>query len=201
MIDFYKYSKKNFLFKFIIQNIFGVKLDLLKKSFFCTYKIDLKLDDSFFKDYMKKYPITKWGGKKNNKEHYQSNHDLNRFKILKKPINQIETILNSEVKKNFLGMTCFGKFRIKSLWFTIQKKNEGHNKHNHPKSILSGVYYYRIEENKGGELEIFTQQKIINHNPKKNDLIVFNSDTFHSVKPYYGNNDRIAIAWDAIYTF
>ena len=63
------------------------------------------------------------------------------------------------------------------------------------------VYYYRIEENKGGELEIFTQHEIVNHNPKQNDLIVFNSDTFHSVKPYYGNNDRIAIAWDAIYTF
>ena len=50
-------------------------------------------------------------------------------------------------------------------------------------------------------IPLYKESSYINHNPKKNDLIVFNSDTFHSVKPYYGNNDRIAIAWDAIYTF
>ena len=42
--------------------------------------------------------------------------------------------------------------------------------------------------------------KKLNTNLKKNDLIIFNSETFHSVKAYHGKNDRIAIAWDAIYT-
>ena len=63
-----------------------------------------QLEDSFFYDYMKKYPITKWGGSDNNKEHYQSNHDLNKLKILKKPIQQIEEILNNEVKKKILEL-------------------------------------------------------------------------------------------------
>ena len=37
--------------------------------------------------------------------------------------------------------------------------------------------------------------------PKKNDLVIFNSETMHSVNPYLGNSDRIAVAWDAIYSF
>jgi len=57
-----------------------------------------------------------------------------------------------------------------------------------------------LDENNGGELEIFTEYKKIEYLPKKNDLIIFNSETFHSVKAYNGIKDRIAIAWDAIYT-
>ena len=108
--------------------------------------------------------------------------------------------MNTEVKSNIFKNDHIGKFKIKSLWFTIQKKNQGHSKHNHPKSSLSGVYYQQIDENKGGEIEVFLKDEKIEYSPKKNDLIIFNSDTFHSVKPYNGINDRIAIAWDAIYT-
>ena len=42
--------------------------------------------------------------------------------------------------------------------------------------------------------------KKITHSPKINDLIIFNSTVFHSVNPYLSKNDRIAVAWDAIYT-
>ena len=201
MVDLYKYSKKNKIYSFLIKNILGVKTDILNKSFFYSDNVDLHINEEFFYDYMKKYPITKWGGSENQREHYQSNHDLNRLNVLNKPIKQIEEILNNQIKKNILGINGIGKFRVKSLWYTIQKKNEGHSKHNHPKSILSGVYYHAIEENRGGELEIYTQKNNVIHRPKKNDLIIFHSDIYHSVKPYYGNSDRIAVAWDAIYTF
>ena len=43
--------------------------------------------------------------------------------------------------------------------------------------------------------------KKVKHTPQKNDLLIFNSSVHHSVNPYFGKNDRIAIAWDAIYTF
>jgi hypothetical protein len=52
-----------------------------------------------------------------------------------------------------------GRFKIKSLWFTIQKFNQGVPLHNHPKSSLSGVYYQQIDENCGGELEIYLKIK------------------------------------------
>jgi len=110
------------------------------------------------------------------------------------------TYLNTEIKQNIFKDNQFGKFKIKSLWFTIQKINQGHSKHNHPKSALSGVYYHQIDKNSGGSIEVFLEKEKIEYSPKKNDLIIFNSDTYHSVKPYNGINDRIAIAWDAIYT-
>ena len=47
-----------------------------------------------------------------------------------------------------------GQFKIKSMWFTIQQQNEKHSSHNHPKSILSGISYFKIDEKKGGELII-----------------------------------------------
>ena len=116
-------------------------------------------------------------------------------------IKKLEKYINFKIKKEILKIDFLGNFRIKSLWFTIQNKNEGHSIHNHPKSILSGVYYHSIESNKGGAIQIMKNKEAIKHNPKKNDLLIISSNIYHSVEPYHGESDRIAIAWDAIYTF
>ena len=97
-------------------------------------------------------------------------------------------------------MKMIGQFKIKSMWFTIQQQSEKHSSHNHPKSILSGISYFKIDEKRGGELIIDKKDDKIKHMPKKNDLVIFNSETMHSVEPYHGNHDRIAVAWDAIYS-
>ena len=199
MIDLYKYSKKNKIYSFFIKKILGVKTDILDKSFFYSDTIDLHLDKEFFYEYKNKTPLTKWMDM-NNREHYQSNHDLQKLSVFKKQIDVIEKFLNEKIKKNIMGVSFFGKFKVKSLWFTIQKKNEGHASHNHPKSILSGVYYFSLDENKGGEIEILDEENKICHEPKKNDIIIFHSNIYHSVKPYFGENDRIALVWDAVYT-
>lgn len=199
MIDLFKYSNRNKFFRFIIKDILKLSIKNFSKPFFFKNNIDLKFDNDFFYDYFNKNKLTKWSGQ-NPGEHYQSNHDLHKLRNLKKPIKILEKYLNTEVKSKILENPRFGRFKIKSLWFTIQKANQGHSKHNHPKSLLSGVYYHQLDENSGGELEIFTEYKKIEYLPKKNDLIIFNSQTFHSVKAYNGKNDRIAIAWDAIYT-
>ena len=123
------------------------------------------------------------------------------MKYFKEPIKKLENYLNLEIKKKIIGNNFIGKFKIKSLWFTIQKKDEGHSLHNHPKSIISGIYYFSIDHNKGGEIEIFKENNKIIHSPQSDDLLLLHSDIYHSVKPYIGDNDRIAIAWDAIYTF
>ena len=199
MIDLFKHSKRNKFFNFIVQNIFKLDKKNLSKPFFSRENIDLEFNNDFFYNYIKNNKITKWSGQ-NPEEHYQSNHDLQKLNNLSKPIELLEQYLNTEIKENIFENSKIGRFKIKSLWFTIQKNNQGHSKHNHPKSLLSGVYYHQIDENNGGELEIFTNDKKIEYKPKKNDLIIFNSETFHSVKAYHGKNDRIAIAWDAIYT-
>ena len=199
MIDLFKYSNRNKFFSFIIQNVFKLDNKNLSKPFFYKKNINLEFDDDFFYNYLNNNKITKWSGQ-NPGEHYQSNHDLQKIKTLKRPIKLLEKYLNSEIKGKIFENSKIGRFKIKSLWFTIQKNNQGHPKHNHPKSLLSGVYYHQVDENNGGELEIFFKEKKIEYSPKKNDLIIFNSETYHSVKAYNGKNDRIAIAWDAIYT-
>lgn len=200
MIDICKLSKKNKIYNFIFEDLLGIQIQELTKDVYHLGKIDLGIEDFFFYDYKKKTPITKWGGHEV-KEHYQSNHDLQKNHKLTKAKKIIENYLNFKIKNKILKVDSVGKFRIKSLWFTIQKKNEGHSVHNHPKSILSGVYYQKIENNAGGEIKILKNNETIEHNPKKNDLLIFSSNIYHSVKPYYGESDRIALAWDAIYTF
>lgn len=200
MIDLLKYSKKNLVFRFIINKILGIKINNISNLFFYKDKIDLKVNTDFFYNYKNELPETKWSGK-NPGEHYQSNHDLQNYKEFNDAIQKLENFLNNKFKKEILKFNFMGKFKIKSLWFTIQKTNQGHPKHNHPKSIFSGVYYHSIEKEKGGEIEIFIDDKKTTHKLEKNDLLIFHSDTFHSVKPYFGEKDRIAIAWDAIYTF
>jgi hypothetical protein len=199
VIDLFKYSNRNKFFSFIIQNILKLDNKNLSKPFFYKKNINLEFNNDFFYDYLNNNKITKWSGQ-NPGEHYQSNHDLQKLKTLKKPIKLLEKYLNSEIKGKIFENSKIGRFKVKSLWFTIQKTNQGHSKHNHPKSLLSGVYYHQVDENNGGELEIFSKEEKIEYLPKKNDLIIFNSETFHSVKAYNGKNDRIAIAWDAIYT-
>ena len=200
-LDLYKYSKKNLVYKFLIKKILRINVELLKKDFLHFDNIDLEFKESFFYEYYKKNPTTDWVGNINERDHYQSNHNLQSKDEFYKPVRKLESFLNKKIKEKLFIKNMNGKFRIKNMWFTIQKKNEDHSIHNHPKSILSGVSYFKIEEKKGGELILYKKDKKITFMPKKNDLVIFNSETMHSVNSFIGESDRIAVAWDAIYSF
>ena len=43
-------------------------------------------------------------------------------------------------------------------------------------------------------------KKIFVFNPKENEMIIFNSYLYHWVEKYYDTEDRVSVAWDAIYT-
>jgi len=200
-LDLYKYSKKNLVYKFLIKKILRINVELLKKDFLHFDNIDLEFKESFFYEYYKKNPTTDWVGNINERDHYQSNHNLQSKDEFYKPVRKLESFLNRKIKEKLFIKNMNGKFKIKNMWFTIQKKNEDHSIHNHPKSILSGVSYFKIEEKKGGELILYKKDKKITFMPKKNDLVIFNSETMHSVNSFIGESDRIAVAWDAIYSF
>ena len=200
-LDLYKYSKKNLVYKFLIKKILRINVELLKKDFLHFDNIDLEFKESFFYEYYKKNSTTDWVGNIDERDHYQSNHNLQSKDEFYKPVRKLESFLNKKIKEKLFIKNMNGKFRIKSMWFTIQKKNEDHSIHNHPKSILSGVSYFKIEEKKGGELILYKKDKKITFMPKKNDLVIFNSETMHSVNSFIGESDRIAVAWDAIYSF
>ena len=46
----------------------------------------------------------------------------------------------------------------------------------------------------------FLDKKIYEFIPSENDMIIFNSYMYHWVDRYSGEEDRISLAWDAIYT-
>ena len=79
MIDLYKYSKKNKLFKYIILRILKIDIDLLTKPLFYKFSLKIDFDRNFFYDYKKKIPETKWMKMKNAYRFYQSNHDLEKY--------------------------------------------------------------------------------------------------------------------------
>tara|TARA_B100000767_G_C19646535_1_gene484835 strand:- start:26 stop:637 length:612 start_codon:yes stop_codon:yes gene_type:complete len=203
MLDIQKYSKKNWFFKYFFTKILGIEVEKLSKEFFYKDNVELKFKESFFYNYIENNKDTKWSGIYGADKLYQSNHDLQKLNDLKEPIDKLEKLLNDVVKKKIFKNNCVGKFKIKRLWFVIQKKNLGHivEEHNHPKSSLSGVYYFKVDKGSGGELNLHFENKKTEFMPGINDLVVFNSETLHSVNSYYGQNDRIAVAWDAIYTF
>ena len=90
-------------------------------------------------DYKKKFPNNKWNNlsKKFANETYQSEHDLQKSRIFQELRISIENLLNTKI------IPKLGKFKIKSMWFTIMEKNNSHHSHCHPKSTLSGVMYVK----------------------------------------------------------
>ena len=154
MIDIIKYSEKNRFYHFIITKILRINIQLFSKPLFLKYNIKLNLTEDFFYDYKNKIPLTKWMTMKNSGKLYQSNHDLDKFPKMKKSVVIFEKILDQEIKTYIFKKKTIGKFKIKNIWFSIQKENEGHPSHNHPKSTLSGVYYFKIVKDSGGEINL-----------------------------------------------
>lgn len=201
MLDFVKFSKKNKIYNYFIKNILRIDIHLLSKNFYHKENFDLKFNEDYLYEYRKKHTKNRWTNRPNITINYQSEHNLNKDKVFRKQIIELENYLNTKIKPKILNINTFGNFRIKSMWFSIQKKNEIHPSHNHPKAVLSGVYYIKIDKNSGGAININLENEKIKHTPEKNDLLIFDSNTYHSVDTYNGENDRISVAWDAIYSF
>jgi uncharacterized protein (TIGR02466 family) len=143
---------------------------------------------------------------------YQSNHDLNKFSEMKNPIAIFEKILNQEVKTSIFKEKTSGKFKIKNIWFSIQKENEGHPSHNHPKSILSGVYYLNSDAETGiifqdprPAADVLVPRKktktnensnLLSYISKTNRLIIFPSWLLHWVPINESNRNRISISFN-----
>ena len=49
------------------------------------------------------------------------------------------------------------------------------------------------------ETELY-DKKIFNFVPDNKDMIIFNSYMMHGIDKYVSNEDRITLAWDAVYT-
>jgi uncharacterized protein (TIGR02466 family) len=94
-------------------------------------------------------------------------------------------------------------------------------KHNHPNSHLSVVFYLQTDDYQGGELELdapsthpiwyvplaphveelpYPSLTSISFLPTINQIVIFPSSVTHCVKPYYGSGKRYSITYDILIT-
>lgn len=235
IIDILKKSNKSKFWKFFFTSIIRVNLSNLISPKILVFKFnDFNFEIKNFYDYAKKNPQTKFMNNQN--EVYQSNHDIETKAEFINLKNQIENFLNQKFKKKIFRKKTFGKFKLKSMWFVIMKKNSTHSMHTHPKSAFTGVIYIKVNKNETSSAlkvlipnlnqnlykmnDIYNEvlnnrtkfidknnietelrdKKSFNFIPDNKDMIIFNSYMLHGIDKYESNEDRIALAWDAVYT-
>lgn len=105
-----------------------------------------------------------------------------------------------------IGNTFQREFKISDIWVSILNKGDYNKIHNHPvinpsyynNEQWAGVFYVKTH-NHGGELIIHSPQNPTNTHtiePKDGDLILFNSNTYHSVTPNQSDEQRICLAFN-----
>jgi len=106
------------------------------------------------------------------------------------------------------------KLQITQSWLNKTTKNEFHHMHTHPNSYLSGVFYIRTEDNdkitfhKNNIRSMYYKPTYENLNiynssnwwlpAKQNTLLLFLSDTWHSVPPVE-NKERISLSFNTFF--
>jgi uncharacterized protein (TIGR02466 family) len=119
------------------------KTDLFKQSIF-SFKLDLDLN--IINNYCLEYEKNNHGRVLSNSGGFQSN-DLD-FNV--PIINKLCSLILSNV--NYVSTNYF-KFTqslyITNIWFNINRYKDNNDKHLHPNSLFSGVFYSKIPDNSG----------------------------------------------------
>ena len=211
LFNFFKKRKKNYS-ENLIKNLVNPKIFIIN--------VDIDNEELLRKIYSDKKLYTKNNFSSDGHYNiYQSEHNINLDFNFKKITSLLSSILNKKILSYF-SETHY--LKLTKMWYVITKKLGVIKKHNHLSSDLSGVLYLKVDEyskNNEGALKIFN---INNHidiytfdrincsfikkyncvddffyfNPKKNDLIVFNSFLEHTVNNSKKNEDRISIPFD-----
>ncbi len=158
--------------------------------------------------------------KDGHKNIYQSKDNLNNLKEFRQISKYIEKSVNKNISKHIHN----NKLKLIKIWIVITKNLGNMKKHSHFNADFSGVLYVRVDNNKnyhGGlkihnvmeDIDIYIYshkkkifQKSINRKksfvfqPKKNDLIIFNSYIEHSVINRNSKViDRISLPFDMVF--
>ena len=130
------------------------------------------------------------------------NYNLIELNLLEKLQESLNKHFKNIMKEDFRNVQLY------SLWINIQEKLEYNPTHNHD-GDFSFVWYLQIpqdirDEHKDSEStyqskgliqfnSMFTNSTI-RINPKKNDILIFRSEHYHQVYPFYTDNQRISIS-------
>ena len=128
-------------------------------------------------------------------------------------INLIKSILNN---KNVFDIKDLSKARMQ-MWININKPGQINNRHDHPGSDLSGVFWVKSLK-KSGDLMFYSPNYISQYNqmnsikdeigkklfstrsiafePLEGTLVLFPSDLSHAVQENKSDEDRISVAFN-----
>jgi len=101
---------------------------------------------------------------------------------------------------------------IGESWFNFYKEGDFMYDHEHPSGVVSGVYYYAMPENAGGDIYFRSPNPLMHHRvwpqcgdasfqqfkvePKVGRLILFPSWLTHSVMPVTGTEQKISVSFN-----
>lgn len=179
--------------------------DIFKTSIF---SYNLAFNNKKIEEFCISYQKKNKGRKVSNSCGYQSdNLDLKKFKDLN---NSLNLIINF-ISKEFYSLK--NELKINQLWFNINKYKDHNIVHNHPKSILSGVFYVKTPD-KCGDITFIRDKEInnflgnninkfnnFNSNiwklpAKENTLYIFPSWLSHYVEPNLSKKNRISFSFN-----
>ena len=134
-----------------------------------------------------------------------------------KEFDNLKNLIIFEVHKYFNEITKSPKDitpYITTSWMNFSTKGQQHHPHQHPNSILSGVFYLNVDQGdsimftKSSSNQIVikpTEYNVFNSDswsvPVANgDLVLFPSNLFHLVPPVAHNSIRISLAFNVFIT-
>jgi uncharacterized protein (TIGR02466 family) len=106
------------------------------------------------------------------------------------------------------------KLSLGNFWFNINRYKDFNLEHDHPNSILSGVYYVKTPKNSGNLIfkisntihlylpdDCLYEYNILNSStyffpPQENCLLIFPSWLFHHVEPNLSKEERISFSFN-----
>lgn len=155
---------------------------------------------------------------RNNDQNKVSNNDQIFDTVLKGT--QLVDIINQQLavyKHNILGYGDKVELKITQSWLNYNRAGEAHHRHNHPNSIVSGVFYVQLDS----ESSEFLVHRHMNSaaliidplpdhrtewntdymtfQPKAGDLYLFKSQTLHSVTQNRSAMPRISLSFNTFF--
>lgn len=162
-------------------------------------------------------PVIKNDLRKNDSNSVSNNDNL--FNTVLKDTKLVEHIRQQidSFKSNIMGYGDSIELRITQSWLNYNKNTQGHHRHNHPNSIVSGVFYLQIDS-QASEFLVHRPMNsampivdplpayntewnsaVMTFNPNEGDLYLFKSQTLHSVTPNRSVMPRISLSFNTFF--
>lgn len=196
----------------ILYNLFAIpviRIPITDIDYYNKIQIELKNVIEIIKNNDDFSNVSYYANKKYENKEYNFLKKYNCIN-LEKQIN-----ISLEIYLNTLRLNYQGNFNIVNSWLNIIHSNDHHEAHSHPGHTISGVYYFRVNEQQGG-ICFKNPNTIITFGqfpqgcaspmtttiiPDDGDIILFPSWLEHFTRKNNTNEDRISIAFNIDYDY